>query len=241
MQNRFVYRKLIESYDLYSFEVQIKESNLLVLADRKLMKETEDALLSCREDIEQYIYRNPLFKRTLKPLPVKDDMPSIVKTMAEAAQRANVGPMAAVAGVIAEFVGKELLNYCRQVIVENGGDIFMQVEKERSVGIYAGESPLTNRIALQIEPADTPLGICCSAGTFGHSTSLGKADAVVILSSSTALADAVATATGNLINERSDIKRGLLFLKNVPGIKGGIIIKDKHIGAWGKLNIVKRN
>ncbi len=241
MQDRLVYRKLIKSHDLHSFEVRIKESNLLVLADRKLTKETEDALLSYRKDIEQYIYKNSLFKRTFKPLPVKNDMPSIVRTMAEAAQRANVGPMAAVAGAIAEFVGKELLNYCRQVIVENGGDIFMQVEKERSVGIYAGNSPLTSRIALQIEPTDTPLGICCSAGTFGHSTSLGKADAVIILSSSTALADAVATATGNLIKEESDIKKGLLFLKNIPEIKGGLIIKGKQMGAWGKLNIVKRN
>ena len=117
----------------------------------------------------------------------------------------------------------------------------MQVEKERSVGINPGNSPLTSRIALQIEPTDTPLGICCSAGTFGHSTSLGKADAVIILSSSTALADAVATATGNLIKEESDIKKGLLFLKNIPEIKGGLIIKGKQMGAWGKLNIVKRN
>lgn len=241
MQNRLVYRKLIRSYDLCSFEVQIKESNLLVLAEKKLTKETEEALLTCRKDIEQYIYKNPLFKRTFKPLPVKSDMPLIVRAMTEAAQKAGVGPMAAVAGAIAEFVGKELLNYCKQVIVENGGDIFMKVEKERTVGIYAGNSPLTGRIALQIEPKDTPLGICCSAGTFGHSVSLGKADAVVILSSSTALADAVATATGNIVKEERDIKRGLLFLKGIPEVKGGLIIKGKQIGAWGKLNIVKRN
>lgn len=238
MQSRLIYRKLIEPHNLLSFEVQIKESDLLVLADRELTRKTEEALLSCRRDIEQYIYKNPLFKRTFKPLPVEDDMPPVVKAMTEASQKAGVGPMAAVAGAIAEFVGKELLNYCKQVIVENGGDIFMQVKKERKVGIYAGESPLTDRIALQIKPTDTPLGICCSSGTFGHSISLGKADAVVILSPSTALADAVATATGNIVKKRGHIKRGLLFLEGIPEVKGGLIIKGEQMGAWGELTIV---
>ncbi|MFQ5836069.1 MAG: UPF0280 family protein [bacterium] len=239
MKKGLVYRELIAPRDLFSFQVEIKESNLFVLASRKLPKQTEEALVWCRKDIEQYIYRNPIFRTTFKPFPLEEEMPPIVRTMAEAGRKAGVGPMAAVAGAIAEFVGKELLNYCNQVIVENGGDIFMKVKKRRIVGIYAGDSPLSKSIALQIEPQDTPLGICCSAGTFGHSQSLGAADAVVILSPFTALADAVATAVGNLVKDEASIQKGLEFVRKIPFIRGGIIIKEKEMGARGRLRIIR--
>ncbi len=234
-----IYRNLIKSKDLVSFAVQIKESDLFVLSERKLVRQTEEALLKYRGDIERYIYKHPSFKFTFEPYPVKEDMPPIVKAMCEASQKAGVGPMAAVAGAIAEFVGKDLLIFSKQVIVENGGDIFMKVTKKRKVGIYAGQSPLSGRLAIEINPEQTPLGICCSAGTFGHSISLGKADAVVVISSSASLADAVATRVGNVIKEERDIKKGLKLLRDIPGVKGGIIIKGVRIGAWGNLNIVK--
>jgi len=238
--NRRIYRDLIKSRDLCSFEVDIKESDLLVLADKKLPQETEDALIACRKDIEQYIFKNPIFKSSFRPIPLRDDMPAIVKEMVQAAQKAGVGPMAAVAGAIAEYVGKNLFKYCQQVIVENGGDIFLQSSKMRRIGIYAGESPLSGKIALEVKPEDTPLGICCSAGTFGQSESLGTADAVIILSSSAALADAVATAVGNLVKKEMEIKESLKFLKGISGIRGGMVIKGNHLGAWGKIKIVGR-
>ena len=239
MKKELVYRELITPRDLFSFQVEIKESNLFVLASRKLPKQTEEALVWCRKDIEQYIYRNPIFRTTFKPFPLEEGMPPIVRTMAEAGHEAGVGPMAAVAGAIAEFAGKELLNYCDQVIVENGGDIFMKVKRRRIVGIYAGDSPLSKRIALQIEPQDTPLGICCSAGTFGRSQSLGTADAVIILSPFTALADAVATAVGNLVKDEAGIQKGLEFVRKIPFIRGGVIVKEKKMGAWGRLRILR--
>ena len=238
-EKKLIYRNFIERGRLIPFEVCIKESNLLILSDKRLSREAEEALIQCRKDIEQYIYRNPVFKTTFKPFPLQEDMPLIVREMAEAASKARVGPMAAVAGAIAEFVGKKLLAFCGQIIVENGGDIFMEVRKRKRVGVYAGESPLSGKIALEIEGEDTPLGICCSAGTFGHSLSLGEADAVVILSSSTALADAVATATGNVVREDKDIKEGLDLLKNISGVRGGLIIKGKRMGIWGKIKIVR--
>jgi len=238
-EKKLIYRNFIERGRLIPFEVCIKESNLLILSDKRLSREAEEALVQCRKDIEQYIYRNPVFKTTFKPFPLQEDMPLIVREMAEAASKARVGPMAAVAGAIAEFVGKKLLTFCGQIIVENGGDIFMEVRKRKRVGVYAGESPLSGKIALEIEGEDTPLGICCSAGTFGHSLSLGEADAVVILSSSTALADAVATATGNVVREDKDIKEGLDLLKSISGVRGGLIIKGKRMGIWGKIKIVR--
>ena len=239
MGKKIVYRDLIKQYNLFSFQINIKESNLLVLCDKKLPKQTENALIWARKDIEQYIYQNPVFKTTFNPFPVKEDMPSIVRDMAEASQKTGVGPMAGVAGAIAEYVGKELLNSCRQVIVENGGDVFLKVSKKKRVGIYAGESPLSGKIALEIKSEDTPLGICCSAGTFGHSNSLGKADAAVVVSPSATLADAAATAMGNIVKTDAHIKEGLKFLKRIPEIKGGVIIKGERMGAWGNIRIVR--
>ncbi len=236
---KMIYRGLIRPGGLHSFQMEIKESNLLILADKKLSKETEEALIWCRRDIEQYIYKHPDFRVTFKPFPPEEKMPPRVRAMAEAAQEVGVGPMAAVAGAIAEFVGRKLLEHCRQVIVENGGDIFIKTKKRRRVGIYAGNSPLSERIALEIEPQNTPLGICCSAGTFGHSQSFGEADAVVILSPSASLADATATAVGNIVKDGDSIAKGLEFLKKFPLVRGGIIIKDKKMGVWGQVKIVR--
>ena len=105
--------------------------------------------------------------------------PGIVKAMAVAAQKASVGPMAAVAGAIAEFVGKDLLKFSEQVIVENGGDIFIRTDRKRTLGIYAGEdSPFTGKLAIEVDPCESGMGICTSSGTVSHSLSFGNADKV---------------------------------------------------------------
>ena len=110
----------------------------------------------------------PDFLTALEPFPVGDDAPAIARAMEEAAEKVKVGPMAAVAGAFAEFVGRDLLKFSAEVIVENGGDIFLKTTKSRLVGVYAGEdSPLTGKIALKIEPADTPLGCLYFFGNGG--------------------------------------------------------------------------
>ncbi len=170
---------------------------------------------------------------------VERDAPQIVKAMAKAAADVGVGPMAAVAGAIAECVGKELLAFSEEVIVENGGDIFLKTLKRRLVGVYAGDnSPFTGKIALEIQPEETPLGVCTSAGTVGHSLSFGRADACIVLSTSTALADAAATALGNLIQEAGDIPKATDFASRTEGIRGVVVIKDDHMGIWGQVKVV---
>jgi ApbE superfamily uncharacterized protein (UPF0280 family) len=172
---------------------------------------------------------------------VDSNAPVIVKEMLLASEVAGLGPMAAVAGAIAENVGKELLDYSPEIIVENGGDIFLKTNTNRLVGVYAGESPLTGKIALEIEPEETPMGICTSSGSVGQSLSLGRADAIVALSSNTALADACATAIGNLIQNEMDIDSGIEFAREISGLSGVLIIKGEKMGIWGKLKIVPVN
>ena len=129
--------------DLVSFNVVVKETDLYVRARCNLKRKTLKAVLKYRALLERYIERYPEFLTALAPFPVGDDAPQIVKTMAEATGSSGVGPMASVAGAIAEYVGKELLPYSPDIIVENGGDIFMKTSERRLIGIYAGESPFT--------------------------------------------------------------------------------------------------
>jgi len=231
------YRHWVKDQDLVSFNIAIKETDLYIRASTNLKRKAYKSILKYRNILEKYIERHPSFLTSLEPVPVDDDAPHIVKLMSEATARVGVGPMAAVAGTIAEFVGNELLAFSPEIIVENGGDIYLKTLKKRLVGIYAGNSPFTGKIGLEIYGEDTPLGICTSSGTVGHSLSQGKADAVIVLSESTPLADAAATAIGNLIVQPSDIPSGIEFAKGIEGLKGVIIIDGDKMGMRGEVKI----
>ena len=222
---------------MVSFQVTMKETDLFIRAGKNLKSKAERLVSKYRTILERYIERNPLFLTSLGPLSIENDTPDIVRVMMESAKKAGVGPMASVAGAIAEFVGTELLAFSSEIIVENGGDIYIKSLKRRIISIYAGESPLSGKIGLEIDGKDTPLGICTSSGMVGHSLSYGKADAVVVVSKSTPLADAVATATGNLVTRPQDIQRGIDFAKEIRGLKGLLIIKDDKMGLWGDLKL----
>ena len=231
------YRHWIEGKDLVSFSVAVKETDLYIRASNNLKRKAHRLVLKYRRQLENYIERHPAFLTSLEPLSVAGNAPHIARQMAEAAREAGVGPMAAVAGAIAEFVGDDLLAFSPEVIVENGGDIYLKSLGQRIVGIYAGKSPLTGKIGLEINGKDTPLGICTSSGTVGHSLSFGQADAVIALAKSATLADAAATAIGNLINHPADIPNGIKRAKNIKGLEGVVIIKDNDIGLWGEVKI----
>jgi len=120
--------------------------------------------------------------------------------------------------------------------VENGGDIFIKSNKVRKVSIFAGRSPFSQRIILEIEAKENYIGICTSSGMVGPSLSFGKADAVTIISGSVLLADAAATAVGNIIKTQKDVERGLIYAQKIKGVKGVVIIKDDKMGLWGDIN-----
>jgi ApbE superfamily uncharacterized protein (UPF0280 family) len=228
--------------DLVHFQVVVKETDLDigVRKDRfspELIKWVEDLILAGRQPLEEYIKRDPQFLKALTPHPLLPDAPALVQEMAWAAELAGVGPMAAVAGTMAAWVGKALAKRTRDVIVENGGDIFIRTNRVRTVGIFAGKSPLSNRIALEIRPNQSPLGICTSSGRVGPSLSLGKADAVVILSPSASLADAAATAAGNLVQVKEDVEKAVNLASGIPGVTGAVVIMDDQLAVWGQVKL----
>lgn len=233
------YRHLIKDVGLVSFQVAVKETDLYIRACKDLSQQALAAIEEYRSPLEAYIRSHPLFLHSLEPVEVESSAPLIVKTMAEAARAANVGPMAAVAGALAELVGRKLLEHTDEVIVENGGDIFMKSDSKRLVGVYAGSSPFTGKLAVEIGAERMPVGICTSSGTVGPSLSLGLADAAILLSPSAALADAAATAVGNLVASPDDIPAALQRGQQIQGITGILVISGDRMGVWGDIKLVK--
>ena len=230
------YRQIIKATDLISYQIQIAESDLFIQTPLKLEKEAMDSLKQARSIIEEYIRRRPIFQKTLIPYPMDLLAHPIIKQMISASTACQVGPMATVAGCIAQYVAQSLLSQTDAVLVENGGDLFLQSIAPRRIVIYAGSSVLSNKIFLKIKDAKKGISICTSSGTVGPSFSRGKADAVTVLSSSGTLADAAATAIGNIIQKKEDIAKGLAFAKTITGLTGIIIIKADQIGLWGDID-----
>ena len=236
------YRNTVNAGGLVSSVVTVRETDLHILAAKPMDDQAYDAVYLYRNQLENYLARNPDFLTALAPLPPDPLAPPIVRAMLEAARAAQVGPMAAVAGAMAEYVGRDLLAAgTDEIMIENGGDIFLKRQKECLVAIFAGQSPLSQRMGIRIPAAQMPIGICTSSGAVGHSLSLGKADSVTVLAPSTPLADAVATRLGNEVSGRGDINRALQVAQSIPDISGVVIILDNQLGAWGAVDLVEIN
>ena len=210
----------------------------MVQADRLLEYEAREQVLVCRGQIEGYIQRYPEFALTLVPWPEQAFAPEIVREMIAAGRAAGVGPMAAVAGAVAEAVGRVLLDYSHQVVVENGGDVFIKTKGPVVAGLFAGDSPLSMKIGIKVPDTRNGIGLCTSSGTVGHSLSTGSADAVCVVSHSCALADAAATAIGNRIRSPGEIKTAIAFGKHIAGVLGVVVVAGREMGAWGQVELV---
>lgn len=238
------YRNSFSKERFRSFVITYKDSDLWVGIDHASFREemAEFALkklTEIRDELEAYIVVDPFFKKSLKPCPVLETAPEFARQMAVAAEKAGVGPMAAVAGIFSEMIGQSLIgNFSiNELVIENGGDIFLKLQNALIMSIFAGESPLSGMVGLEITAEQTPLGICTSAGTVGPSTSFGKADAVMIACKETALADAFATGLGNLIKKPADVEKVLKRTENQPEIISAVLICDDQIGIRGEFEM----
>ena len=234
-----IYRNLLPDDGLFSFQVTVKETDLYIKATRDLREMARQAIIHYRFQLEQYISKHPEFFRSLVPLASDEFAPPIVRDMIQAAQNCGVGPMAAVAGAMAESVGKDLLAASPEIIVENGGDIFIHSARELKVGIFAGKSPLSFRVGLRIPASKHGWGVCTSSGTVGPSLSFGRADAVCVLAPSASLADAAATAVGNLLGSPAEIPNALEKAQTITGLTGVVILIGDKLGAWGDMELTE--
>lgn len=232
------YREFDDSGRFKTFRVVVEQSDLYVKALAPLEKDTEALVRRCRAEIEAAIARRPEFLTSLKPLPEDPADAPVALKMIRAGRKAGTGPMAAVAGAVAEYVGRALVPLSPEIIIENGGDLFLMVAQPIVVGMYAGKSPLSNRFGIKIAPTPLPLGICTSSAKVGPSLSLGNADCATIISRDVALADAVATGLGNRIQRPDDLTAALEWAASIPGVDGALGVLDDKLAVVGDIELV---
>jgi len=231
------YRNLIKVENLKKFVVKVKETDILVFAEKNLKKEIEEEIKKQREILERYIKIHPEFYFSFSPVEVESNE-EIIKLMSLSSKLTKTGPMASVAGAIAEIIGRKFLPLSEEIFIENGGDIFMNLKNEVKIGIYAGKSPFSMKIGIKIK-RENPAGIATSSGTVGHSFSYGDADAVTIISNSSAFSDGAATYFGNLIKGKIDKELIEKEINDFPFIEGMLIIRGKELFVWGKIELIK--
>ncbi|MEA1986898.1 MAG: UPF0280 family protein [Candidatus Marinimicrobia bacterium] len=238
------YRKFMQSGRFDSFIVKYKEIDLWIGVSRgaiseKLKEFALEKIKKLRDELDEYIKHNSFFLTSLETIKPNDDMPSSVKEMCEISEKTGIGPMSAVAGYFAEFIGKEIKKRFKldEIVIENGGDIFLDIIESLTITIYAGDSPLSEKVGINIDCKFSPLGISTSSGTVGHSLSFGKADAVMIACKNSALADSFATKFCNAIKSVDDIDSVLKLTKEYSDIISAVIIYGEKIGVRGKFDV----
>ena len=233
------YRVACEARGFSAFTARVKETELWIRATADLGQRAVESILNHRRGLEAYGREHPAFFASLNPLPLDPLAPPLVRSMLAAGQAAGTGPMAAVAGAIAQAVAGDLLALSPQVAVENGGDVYLALDQTATVGLWAGDSPLSGRVGLRIPAPRMPIAVCTSSGTVGHSLSLGRADAATCLAADAALADAVATALGNRVQGPADLAKALDWAQGVPGVLGALVVKGSQLAAWGEVELVR--
>jgi ApbE superfamily uncharacterized protein (UPF0280 family) len=232
------YRTTVEAEDLVCFEVSISETDLMICAEEDLTDLAEDLVVSARWEIESFIQQHPEFEKSFAPYEVPHDASGLIARMASAAVRARVGPMAAVAGAVAQQVAEGLAEHSKEVIVENGGDLYLVGERDRVIGIHAGASPVSGKVGMRVSGGLLPVSVCTSSGTVGHSMSFGRADAVSVMARDGSLADAVATALANRVQGPEDVQRAIDAARSVIGVLGVLVVVEGSLGAWGNVRLV---
>ena len=208
-----------------------------------------------RSELKSYIRKNPDFLTSFEPVLVgnfldkisltensniSSEIPIIVNLMARAGRRAEVGPMAAVAGTISQLsMGFMIENGSKFTIVDNGGDVAIKTDRDVVVGLYAGESSLSGEIGFKIKSKKTPMGICTSSGTVGHSISFGRSDSVTVFADEASIADALATSIANEAVGKKDhdavqnsLERADDFKKSMRGV---MVVVGESAGTLGKI------
>jgi hypothetical protein len=222
---------------LFKEAFNLKESQCTVVADKpEGIQAAKDSIKRHRRRLEAYIKTNPKFFHSLEPVFVPSK-PLVAKLMAEAAEKANVGPMAAVAGVLADLAVKDMLSVgCEVAVVENGGEISAVSNMPIDVAVAAGDEPLSKRFGFRL--TEFPIGVATSSGRFSHALSFGDAEAATVFCRNAGLADAAATAVGNVVKGedcQAAIQRGINKALSIQGIEGVLIIYRGFVGTAGKI------
>lgn len=214
-----------------------KETSCTITADSEAAIEIAiSSIKHHRSQLENYIRKNPKFLHSLKPVQVYKG-PVIARLMAEAAERAGVGPMAAIAGALADLAVEDMVSTGAKIaVVENGGEVYAISDTPINVALAAGDSPLSKRIGFRLE--DFPIGVATSSGLYSHAISFGEAEAVTIFAENARVADAAATAVGNLVKGEDwheAVEGGIAKALSIKGVRGVLILYRGLVGKAGEI------
>ncbi len=246
-----------------AFQLVLGESDVRIMAGlaqggseacyETLRQEMLVTLGQLRADIQSWARLYPDFQHSLAPLALPSQgrhMPEIVRRMYVGAERAGVGPFAAVAGTVSHMLAEAHAHKAPDLIIENGGDVYMYSTKDRTVALLASPQGQEDQkpeqeqkqggasLGLHFKAEDFPLALCASSATIGHSLSLGTGELAVVRARDGALADAVATALGNRLRGAQTVQSALDFAQNIAGVEGLFVQCDDALGIWGNMELV---
>lgn len=220
-----------------AFNVKLHTSDLHIIADYDLHEKAYAKLVEIRDLLDEHIRAHQDFLISLSPVPRPAVSPEIAAMMYRASELTGTGPMAAVAGAVAELVGRELLKYSGTVIVENGGDIWLSIDKPLVMALYVNSIYFRDNLAIRIYPDQSPCSVCTSSPRLGHSLSFGKADSVTMIAADGAVADAAATMVCNAVQSENDMESALERGLSVQGVTGGLIVFRDRIAMQGNIEL----
>jgi hypothetical protein len=238
------YRQSFNTNRFASVIVQYLETDLWIGVDhpsfhKEIAELAQKELVRLRKQMDHYITRHPEFRTSLEPVSPTADAPEYVKTMTSAGFRTHTGPMASVAGMFARYIGEKIRHHfeVKELVIENGGDYYLFLREDLLMAVYAGNSPLSEKIGVIVPASETPCGVCTSSGTVGPSLSFGKADAVMVACYSPELADAWATALANRVKSPADIEEVLTYSEHLSEILSLVIICEDKTGIRGNFEV----
>jgi len=238
------YRQQFNPARFASFTMQYLETDLWVGVDhpsfrKEIAELAQKEVVHLRKQLDLYISVHPEFLTSLTPVSPLPEVPYSIKEMTASGFRTHTGPMASVAGMFARQIGDKIrtLFKVQELVVENGGDYYLSLKEDLLMTIYAGFSPLSEKIGVIVPAKESPCGICTSSGTVGPSLSFGKADAVMVACYSPTLADGWATALANRVKSPADVQKVLTYSEQFPEILSLIIICEDKTGIRGNFEV----
>ncbi|MCW4029900.1 MAG: UPF0280 family protein [Candidatus Bathyarchaeota archaeon] len=223
--------------NLHKEKFAFKEAQCTIISDTPLgIENAKQSISRNYQELEAHVAANPKFSWTLTPISVPEK-PLVAKLMAQAAQKAGVGPMAAVAGAIADLAVQDMLQAgCKVAVVEDGGEISAQADRPIDIAVAAGDEPLSRRFGFRL--TEFPVGVATSSGRFSHALSFGDAEAAIVFCKDATLADAAATAVGNVVkgdDAQAVIQTALDKGLAIEGVEGVLIVYKGEVGTTGKI------
>ena len=216
---------------------EIGETAVTVISDDNYIGTAEQAVFDAREIILRKISEDPFFRTTFDPYPVSKDDDELIQRMCQASETAGVGPMAGVAGAVAVFAVERMVKEgAEYAIVENGGDIALKIDRSVTVGVFQDDERFRD-IAFRIPRRDGIFGICSSSAKVGPSVSFGKTSISTVFSDDVILADACATALGNLIRDggQEEMSSALETVGKKKNVDGCVSISDGLMAMFGNV------